>query len=245
MMELFNGALTLNQEMMRTLRESPRVVRRGLLVVLLVGLLVGGVQSISMAITQSSPDRVISDLRTQIDDSLRQQALSAETDAQREVLRLFNENKEPLLDLIRSLLLLPTPLPRPVGALLQALGSLVTTPLSYLGGLVLAVVFTQLAARQLGGQGSIQQMLGLSALSVAPHALDALVIVPFIGPTFGLIAWAWGLVILVVATGVAHKLESGRATLAVLLYPLIGALLAMLGCCLYVILAFAAFGAGG
>jgi hypothetical protein len=102
-----------------------------------------------------------------------------------------------------------------------------------------AVVLTHIAARQLGGQGTIQQMLGMGALSVAPHALDALSFIPVIGSTLGVIAWAWGLVILVVATGIAHRLDSGRATLAVLLYPVIGILLLMLGCCALFILALA------
>ncbi|NTV65063.1 MAG: YIP1 family protein, partial [Oscillochloris sp.] len=101
---------------------------------------------------------------------------------------------------------------------------------------MLAVVSTHIAARQLGGEGNIQQMLGLSALSVAPHALDALGFIPAIGATLNLIAWVWGLVILVVATSVAHRLDSGRATLAVLLYPLIISLLFLFGCCMLFII---------
>lgn len=245
MMELLNGALTLNQRMMQGLRESPQVVRRGLLVVLLVGLLVGAVQGISAAITQSNPDQIINDLRVQLDESLRQQALAANSDAERESIRILSENKEPLLSLIRSVIELPTPLPQPAPTLFQALGAFASTPLRYLGLLALTVAFTQLAARQLGGQGSLQQMLGLGALSVAPHALDALVIVPVIGPIFAMVAWGWGLVILVVATGVVHKFDSQRAALAVLLYPFIGALLGVLGCCCYALLVVAAAGLGG
>lgn len=245
MMELLNGALTLNQQMMLKLRESPQVVRRGMLVLLLVGLLVGAVQSISAMIAEPSPDEQISALRTQIDESLRQQALIANSDAEREAIRLLNENKEPLLNLVRSLLVLPTPLPQPVGSVLQALGFFVSTPLRYLGWLALVVALTQLAAHQLGGQGSLQQMLGLGALSVAPHALDALVIVPVIGPVFAMAAWGWGLVILVIATGVVHKFDSQRAAVAVLLYPFIGAVLGILGCCCYMLLAVFAAGIGG
>lgn len=231
MMDTFNGALTLNQTLLLGMRESPYVVRRGLLVVLLVGLLVGGVQGISSMITASSPDRIVAEFEAGFDQSVRQQALSANTPEQREVIRIINANKESLLNLVRTLVELPTPLPRPVGVVLQGLGQMASTPLTYLGGLVFAVVLTQIAARQLGGQGSIQQMLGLGALSVAPHALDALSFVPGLGPALSLIAWFWGLVVLVVATSVAHRLDSGRATLAVLLYPLIGMFLFGLGCC--------------
>jgi hypothetical protein len=240
--DTFNAALTLKQDLFRGMRESPDVVRRGLLLVLLVGLLVGGVQAISAIITNSSPDRLLAEIETTLDESLQQQALAATSDSQRQVLQLITENKASGLSLVRALMELPAPLPRPVGVVLQGLGLMASMPLSYLGSLVLAVVFTHIAARQLGGTGNIQQMLGLGALSVAPHALDALSFIPVLGSTLSLIAWAWGLVILVVATGVAHRLDSGRATLAVLLYPLIGSLLLLLGCCALFIVAIAGGG---
>jgi hypothetical protein len=240
--DTFNGALTLNQVMFRGMRESPDMVRRGLLLVLLVGLLVGGVQAISTMISTSNPDRVVAEVSDALDQSLQQQALGATSDSQREVVQIIKDNKPAILDLVRSLIELPRPLPRPVGLVLSGLGLMVSMPLNYFGSLILAVVLTHIAARQLGGQGTIQQTLGLGALSVAPHALDALGFVPVIGSTLGVIAWAWGLVILVVATGVAHRLDSGRATLAVLLYPLIGVVLLTLGCCVFFL--FALVGGG-
>lgn len=236
MIDIFNGALTLKQDLFQGMRESPDVVRRGLLLVLLVGLLVGGVQAISTMITNSNPDRAIAEIEAAVDQSIQQQALAATTAEQREAVQIISDNKPGIISLIRALMSLPTPLPRPVGLVLQGLGLIASTPLSYLGSLMLTVIFTHIAARQLGGTGNIQQMLGLGALSVAPHALDALGFIPYLGQTISLIAWAWGLVILVVATGVAHRLDSGRSTLAVLLYPLIGSLLALVGCCTLFIL---------
>jgi hypothetical protein len=240
--DTFNGALTLSQTLFRGMRESPDAVRRGLTLVLLVGLLVGGVQAISTMITNANPERVVADLETTLNQSIQQQSLGATSESQREAVRLLKENSEAALKLVRAVLELPTPLPRPVSTILQGLGLMVSMPLSYLGSLMLAVVLTHIAARQLGGQGTIQQMLGLGALSVAPHALDALSFIPNIGSTLGVIAWAWGLVILVLATSVAHRLDSGRATLAVLLYPVIAMLLLGLGCCALFILAIAGGG---
>jgi hypothetical protein len=237
--DTFNGALTLSQTLFRGMREAPDAVRRGLTLVMLVGLLVGGVQAISTMITNSSPDRMIADAEATLNQSIEQQALGATSDSQREAVRLLKDNSAGILNLVRAIVELPTPLPRPVGTIFQGLGLVASMPLSYLGSLMFAVVLTHIAARQLGGQGTIQQMLGMGALSVAPHALDALSFIPVIGSTLGVIAWAWGLVILVVATGIAHRLDSGRATLAVLLYPVIGILLLMLGCCALFILALA------
>lgn len=234
MIELLNAALTVNQNVMRGLRESPDVVRRGMMVVLFVGLLVGAVRGASDAITSASPERTIEAVRAQVTEIKGQLLDNPNADPQ--IIQLINANEEAFYALLADVIALPAPLPRPVQVAFQWLASVVSTPIAYLAGLLLAVVFTHIAARQLGGQGSIQQMLGLGALSVAPHALDALAFIPGIGPTLGLIAWGWGLVILVVATMVAHRLDSGRATIAVLLFPLLGALLAFLALCLLLFL---------
>ncbi len=232
MMDTFNGALTLNQDLLRGMRESPDVMRRGLTLVLLVGLLVGTVQAISMSINNANTASIVTTVEMALDESIQQQALGATTEEQRLVIGILRENKEAIVNLVQEIIELPTLAPRPVGLLFQALGMIVSTPLSYLGTLLLAVVFTHLAAHQLGGTGNIQQMVGMGALSVAPHALDALNFIPVFGSTLGMIAWAWGLVILIMATSVAHRLDSGKATIAVLVYPFVGSLLFMLSCCI-------------
>lgn len=230
-MDTFNGALTLNQTMMRGLREAPDAVRRGLMVVLLVGLLVGAVEGIQLLLTTADPQRA-TDLFAQQYDAFEQQlGLSANTPELRAIVDALDENREGVVRLVGDVAALPTALPRPLSAALQALGVMASRPLAYLSGLLLTVIFTHIAARQLGGQGSIQQMLGLGALSVAPHALDALGFIPGLGGALRLVAFFWGLAILVTATSIAHKLDSGRATLAVLLYPVIGGLLGLLACC--------------
>jgi hypothetical protein len=231
MIELFNAALMLNQSAMRGLREAPDVVRRGLLVVLFVGLLVGAVQGASALIGSASPERTVAGVRAQVDEFVEGLTLGANSEQLQPVIQLVNENEEPFYAMLTELYSLPTALPWQAQLLFRWLASLVSTPLSYLAGLLVTVVVSHIAARQLGGQGSIQQMLGLGALSTAPHALDALTFIPAIGPTLGFIAWAWGLVILVVATMIAHKLDSGRATMAVLLYPLLLSLLGFLAFC--------------
>ncbi|WP_129633288.1 Yip1 family protein [Candidatus Oscillochloris fontis] len=232
MMDTFNGALTLNQNLLRGMRESPDVVRRGLMLVLLVGLLVGTVQAISTSISNANTSGIVAQVELALDESIEQQALSATTEEQRVVIGILRENKPAILDLVQTIINLPTPTPRPVGLLFHALGMIVSTPLSYLGSLLLAVVFAHIGAQQLGGTGNIRQMLGMGALSVAPHALDALSFIPVFGATLSLIAWAWGLVILIMATSVAHRLDSGKATIAVLVYPLVGGLVLMLSCCI-------------
>lgn len=240
MIELFNAALTVNQTAMRSLREAPDVVRRGLAVLLFVGLLVGAVQGASAAITNISPERSVASIRAQVEQFT--EALVTSPTADPRVVQFINANEEAFYALLDDVLRLDAPLPRGVRVGFEWLASVVSTPLSYLAGLLVAVTVTHIAARQLGGQGSIQQMLGLGALSTAPHALDALAFIPGLGFTLGLIAWVWGLVILVTATMAAHKLDSGRATIAVLLYPLLLALLGLLAFCVLLALSLAAAG---
>jgi hypothetical protein len=243
MMDTFNGALTLNRTLLLGLRESPNVVQRGLAVVLLVGLLVGGVNGVLTMLNALNPERDIAQVRTELENTLQEQAQLAPTPEQRAAIDVMVDNLEPGLEIWQAIIELPTPLPRPIGAIFRGLGAMVAEPLTYLGNLLLWVIFTHIAARWFGGQGNIQQMLGLGALSVAPHALDALAFIPFLGQALSLIASLWGLVILTIGTSVAHRLEIGRAIMAVVLFPLIGLVMAVLGCCL-LFFATVAIGAG-
>lgn len=244
MMELFNGALTLNQTLMRGLRESPDAVRRGFLLVLFVGMLVGAANGISAMIQSATPAQAVATLRSEVDRQIDQLVLTSNDAAIQDVTRLINENKEPFFQLLEELLSLPTILPRPVGQAFQLLAAVVSTPLSYLAGMLLAVVVAHIAARQLGGQGHVQHMVALGSLSVAPHALDALAFIPGVGSLLGVVAWFWGLAVLVVATAVAHRLDSLRAFFAVLLYPLLLTLLAVLLFCILLAVLVAAAGGG-
>ncbi len=82
--------------------------------------------------------------------------------------------------MLEELLALPTPLPRPMSLLFQLLATTVSRPLSYLSSMLLAAAAAHVVARQFGGQGTIQQTVALGSLSVAPHALDALAVVPIL-----------------------------------------------------------------
>jgi hypothetical protein len=65
-------------------------------------------------------------------------------------------------------------------------------------------------ARLLGGRGSLNQMLGASALVVAPQAIRLLTVVPFVSVSTALLA-VWGVLIVYRAAEVAHDLPWTRA----------------------------------
>ncbi|NJM08448.1 YIP1 family protein [Candidatus Gracilibacteria bacterium] len=202
------------------------------MVVLLVGLLVGGVNAVQTLALALNPAREIAQQRSAITTSRTETASAfAEPDLRRIVSDVF-ALAEAQLAVYEQVVAQPALLPPLAGAISSMLRMFVATPLTYLAGLLITVAFTHLAARQLGGQGSLQQMLGLAALSVAPHALDALSFIGGIGPLISWVAWGWGLMVLIYATSIAHKIDAGRATLAVLLYPIVGFILAIIGFCL-------------
>ena len=236
-MDTFNGALTLNQRVFAEMRDSADGVRRGFVLILLVGLLVGAIQSISNLISIVNPEQAVNEVLAVYRQTLEQQRATATTPEQREVLRLLEESEEEIGNMLRELFTLSGPLPRPVSLILQALGQTVSTPFTYLSNMLLAVIFTHIAARQLGGQGGIRSMVAVGSLSVAPHALDALTFIPVLSLPISLIAWGWGLIILVSGTAVVHRLDSGKAMLAVLLYPSLLIVLGIfLSCFLIVVL---------
>lgn len=233
LIDTFNGALTLNQRVFTEMRDAPDGVRRGFLIILMVGLLVGAIQSASALINLSDPERIVQEVMLSYRQSLEQQQATATTPQQREVVRLLQESEDEIAQMVRDIIAIPTALPRPVALVLQALGQTVSAPLTYLSGMLLAVAFTHLAARQLGGQGGIRAMVAVGSLSVAPHALDALTFISVLSFPISMIAWGWGLIILISGAAVVHRLDSGKATLAVLLYP---SLLIVLGILLVCVL---------
>lgn len=120
---------------------------------------------------------------------------------------------------------LPTRLPRPVGRVLEALGNWLSEPFSA-AHLPLAVaslgawlgygIWVMLAARMLGGRGSLHGFFGATALYAVPHVLDILRWLPFVGALIGTIAYVWGVVIYIKATQASHSLSFERALIAVL-----------------------------
>jgi hypothetical protein len=95
----------------------------------------------------------------------------------------------------------------------------------------LLALVTFVAARLLGGKGTLVKTLGTMALSAAPYVLGLLTIIPFVSVS-GLLLGVWSLLIAYRAVAVSHQLSWPRAALAVLVGPilllLIGAILVTL-----------------
>ena len=120
----------------------------------------------------------------------------------------------PGLDIGFRIAALPTPLPKPLGWLLQDVGALLSLPFARLAGWFGYAVWVILVAKLLGGRATIAQTLGATALYAVPHVLDILGLVPCLGGILGLAATVWGIAIYVKALSVANEFTIGRAVAA-------------------------------
>lgn len=127
---------------------------------------------------------------------------------------------------------LPTALPKPVGRLLALVGGWLSQPFAdgrfplaaaALGTWLGYGVWVMLAAKWLGGRGTLVSFFGTTALFALPHVADALAWVPYVGSALAFIAAVWGMAIYVKATAVSHQISGGRALVAVVL-PLLVAI---------------------
>jgi hypothetical protein len=119
---------------------------------------------------------------------------------------------------------LPTALPRPAAEAFKSIGAWLSLPFAA-SSFPLAVaslatwlgygVFVMLAAKLLGGRGTLHGFFGATGFYASPHILGIFLPIPVLGPILSFVGFAWGLVIYAVATAVSHRLTAGRALVAV------------------------------
>jgi hypothetical protein len=109
-----------------------------------------------------------------------------------------------------------------------ALG-IITIPLGLVIRWLIYGLLAYVFARWLGGSGSLSKTLGVLALAVAPQALNALTIIPFL--QVGSIVAVWGVLCAYYGLKTAHNLSWTRAAWATLLpFILVVAVLILMGC---------------
>jgi len=247
MIAIFRGALTLDTKTFDDLKASPAAFRKGFTFLLVIGLitgivvgLVGMIQGLS-----TNPATEIAQARQGLEQTMGQfmppeaaaQFLDSLNMGMRIAERVTQEAKSPL--------------PHPVGVVFEQIGVMVSYPFGWLGSLMFYGALVQIAAKLLGGRGTIAQMLGLTSLTVAPYILSAVAVlvnaIPFAGgclaSLIGLVEFVWGIVIYVKGTAVAHEMTGGRALMAVFLPIIVVGLVSVLALVPFIILIVA--GSGG
>jgi hypothetical protein len=216
MLQLARGALSLDTQTFVAQREARDAFRKGVFLVVIITLLAGSLSLVVSTVKGFLPPKWDAQ-RDEVEDQISRvfKFLPLEMDAETE--RMIVGSIEAGLDIGFEIAQLPTPLPRPVKDFLQALGGWVTAPLLRLGGWMGYAFWVLLVAKLLGGRATLSQMLGCTALYVAPQILTILQVIPCLGPILAFVAFVWGLVIYIKATAVANELGPGRALLAAIL----------------------------
>lgn len=231
--ELFaitKGAITLRGDAYRSLKASADVFQRGLLILIVVGLIVGAVNGAVEFVTRltQSPMAAITEIEPFIKMYMNMFA-GEMTPEERALFEDFVEDYiRMIIEMIRKIIAIPTPLPRPISDLLEASGVFLSTPFGMMSTWLTYGLVVFIFAKLLGGGGTVQQMLGLTALAWVPGLLNALGFIPCLGLIIGLVALVWGFVIYVKATAVANDIDMGKALVAVLAPVLTAFLLAIL-----------------
>jgi hypothetical protein len=124
---------------------------------------------------------------------------------------------------------LPTPLPRPAGQIMANLGAFLSSPFQKIAGWLGYTLWVLLCAKLLGGRATVAQTLGATALYAIPHVLNIFNFVDCLGPVLGLVALGWSIAIYVKALAAAHDFSIGKAALAAVAPAVLGAILALAG----------------
>jgi hypothetical protein len=197
------GAITLDIPTLVRFRDTEDVFRRGITILILVGLVLGAVEfavEFIGSVVGPSAAAELAELGQGFDQMLQYMPAEAAEAFEEQFLSNFKVG----IEIGKEIAALPTPLPKVVGNLFTALGAWLSQPLAMLGAFLAYGIWVMLAAKLLGGTGRLQEFLGTAALSSAPYLLLVLRWVPCLGGVLGLVAWVWSIVIWVGATAVAH-----------------------------------------
>jgi hypothetical protein len=227
---LWNASL-LRSEAFSGLLERRDVFFQGFLVIVVVALLVGFPAFVTKVVAAAQPrdaEARLEQANVEIEKALAQLQpfLSSMPAEGREQLAQLPQMIKPWVTAGAEISNLPTVLPSPLGALLEAFGSWLSLPFVNAGfplaGVSLATwlgygLWVMLLAKLFGGRGTLSGFLGTSALFAVPHVLGFFAWIPCVGTILNLIAFVWGVLIYVKATIVSQELALGKAVLAVLM----------------------------
>jgi hypothetical protein len=194
--------------------ERPGSLQRAVLVVLVAGLIAGlgvlgaGGREALFGFNEAS---VRQDAQAWLDQ------FESTSDLPPQDLAVVRDGFNQGVDIVVQLANLPTPIPRRLSTLIRSVGAWFSEPFGLAASWLAYSLMTLIAARLLGGKASLPQMLGATALSNAPYALNLFSFVPYCGESLALVAWAWSSVMFVKATAVANELPLARAIAAWLL----------------------------
>ncbi len=221
----------------------PDVLKRGLLLLVIVSLIAAIIPTIQTLVNGLRPPQGAESIIQEIEDSFQQFTQFMPPEAMGDFnLEEMLTYMRPGIEMGTRIAGLPTPLPRAVGGTLTAVGFFLSQPFIRLAGWLGYAIWVLLAAKLLGGKGTVAQSLGATALYAVPHAFDLFSPIPCLGAVIGLVTTLWGLAIYVKALAAANEFGLGKAIVATLLPAVVGMILSFFG--LLAMVAFIAISAG-
>jgi hypothetical protein len=214
-------ALLLKEEAYEEMRTSASPVLRGLIIIVVVGVVVALFNLVGTGLELASTPN-LGEIRDTVFFYMRQmpwwdEVLREDPNALQQFEEWYNRGWEIF--------------PQLFGApnLGTAAGGIIGTPLGLVIRWLVYGLLAYVFARWLGGVGSLAETLGVLALAVAPEALVVLTIIPFVH--LGSLVAVWGVLCAYVGLKTAHKLSWGRAVWATLLpFLLVIAVLILFAC---------------
>lgn len=215
------SALRLEDHVFVELRDAAEGFRRGLTIIIVISLIVGLVLSAASFVRglTSSPTQEIVAVQENMRQMFDQMRQFGAFGGDEQAWQQFIQNFEAGIDIGRrvgEVVERTTPAPMSVADFFEALGQWLSYPFGWISAWMLYGVLTLVFAKLVGGTASIQGMLAATSLVAAPHLLNALDFIPFVGTLLGLVAFIWGLVVYVKGTAIANQIDTERALLAVL-----------------------------
>jgi len=220
------GAFLLQEDVYAGMRDDAQRMKRALMLVVVVGLL-AGVTGACGRVGEWAMSPNLDRVQQVVLGHLRNMPWYSDMSTSPSALQQFNQWYDIGWRIAKAMS------PSPV-----ALVGIITTPLGLLLGWLIYGLLAHLAARILGGHGSLGQTLACTALAVSPQLLNFVLVLPFASAagvsTWTLICNFW-------AIRSAHGLTGWRALFATLLPLILLILIVALFACAVLALAGPAF----
>ncbi len=224
------NALFLSEEPYAHMLDSARPAVRGLVLVLLVGVVIAVIGLIGTTLEwATSPN--LDQIQQIVLEGLQQMPWYQELEDVQEFQEQFSQYYE------MSWQFLPQMFGASIGS---AALQIIILPLQLAFFWLLYGLIAHLAAKILGGQGSLGMLLGTTGLAVAPQLLNLVTVLPYV--TVAAIG-VWTLLCRYVAVKTSHRLTTWRALVATLVPYALAVLAIMLFSC--IVSAIASVIAGG
>jgi hypothetical protein len=215
------NALLFKEEAYEEMRTSTNPVTKGLILIVVIGLLIAVLNLIGTGLELASMPN-LGEIKDKIYFYLQQMPWFEQAAGQGpEFKAQFDQWYNLGWDIF----------PRLFGApdLAGAVAGILFTPLGLIIRWLFYGLLAYLFARWLGGTGEFSETLGVLALSVAPQVINVLGLLPYV--QVGSLVSVWGVLVAYMGLKTAHRLSWGRAVWATLLpFVLVWAVLFLMAC---------------